>query len=515
MRDSGAGSWAGIDLALLALHAMMPVTASFRDPGGFCFTAKERVLRFVDAGSTSCLQRFLDSASAKAFISDRAVIPTRRLDSSERERLMEDLPEGPAIPTGGVVFEHERVFFPTYPYEWAPEMLAAAGELTLEIARKILQDGFILKDATPYNVLFRGANPVFIDLLSFEARDAGDPVWLPYAQFVRTFLLPLLARKYWDARMIDIFLTHRDGLEPEEVYEMCGVFRRLRPPFLNLVSLPVWMGGKSRNQALYAKPRTMQPEKATFVLEMLFNRLRRSLRSLQPGLCRGSAWAGYMQDHSYSEQSFRAKERFVEDALTMFAPKRILDVGANTGHFSVLAARKGASIVAIDSDAACVGALWRRARAEQLDILPMVVDFSRPTPAIGWRNAECPSFIDRATQSFDCVLMLAVLHHLLVSERIPLDEVLKLAGQLTSRLLIIEYVDPADEMFRTLSRGRGRLFEYLTPHYFEAGASQYFNILNSADLAGSHRRLYILQRKCAPGVTDPGDRVLPQERVTV
>ena len=81
----------------------------------------------------------------------------------------------------------------------------------------IRDDGIGLKDATPYNILFRGPDPVFIDVLSFERRNPGDPTWLPYAQFVRTFLLPLLANKYFGLGLDQILTTRRDGLEPEEV----------------------------------------------------------------------------------------------------------------------------------------------------------------------------------------------------------------------------------------------------------------------------------------------------------
>ena len=55
------------------------------------------------------------------------------------------------------VWEHERIPFPSFPYEWPPEMLEAAGSLTLDLAEAALEEGFGLKDATPYNVLFRGA----------------------------------------------------------------------------------------------------------------------------------------------------------------------------------------------------------------------------------------------------------------------------------------------------------------------------------------------------------------------
>ena len=126
------------------------------------------------------------------------------------------------------VVEHQRVEFPSFAYEWCPEMLHEAGRLTIQIALDLLPEGIGLKDGTPYNVLFQGPNPVFIDVLSFERRDQHDPMWLPYAQFVRTFLLPLLANKHYGVQLSEIFTTRRDGLEHEDVYRWTGPLQRLK-----------------------------------------------------------------------------------------------------------------------------------------------------------------------------------------------------------------------------------------------------------------------------------------------
>ena len=92
-----------------------------------------------------------------------------------------------------LLLKHPRVFFPSYPWEWTPGQWVAAGELTLELCSQLLHEGWILKDATPLNILFEGSRPVFVDLLSIERRDPGSPLWLAYGQFARTFLLPLAA----------------------------------------------------------------------------------------------------------------------------------------------------------------------------------------------------------------------------------------------------------------------------------------------------------------------------------
>lgn len=398
---------------------------------------------------------------------------------------------------GGQILEHEAVPFPSFPYEWSPEMLHAAGHLTLDLAQSLVSEGLGLKDATPYNILFRGPVPVFVDLLSFEQRDPNDPIWLAQAQFERTFLLPLLVNKRFGISIEQVLAARRDGLEPEEVYRVCGKLQRLSPTFLTLVSMPAWLASRQSqdDSSIYEKKSSSDPEKARFILGSSFKRLRRLLDKLEPESRQRSAWSDYMTKNNYCEGQFKAKQSFVEQAMNDFRPRRVLDVGSNTGHFSRIAARCGASVVAIDYDPVVAGHTWREARLQNLDILPLVIDLGRPSPAIGWRNSECPGFLDRACNFFDAVMMLAVIHHLLVSERIPLTEIIDLGAELTTDLLIIEFIAPEDSMFRRLTRGRDRLFSYLTRELFEDTCSKRFEIAHSEHEDGTWRWLYVLRKR--------------------
>src|SRR4029077_13243294 len=340
---------------------------------------------------------------------------------------------------------------------------------TLDLAQALLADGLGLKDGTPYNILFRGPAPVFIDVLSFERRQPGDATWLPYAQFVRTFLLPLLANQAYGLGLDQILTTRRDGLEPEEVYRWSKPSQRLRPPFFSLVSMPTWLGGKHKQDdtSIYQK-KLGDPEKARFILDTMLNGLRRTLKRLKPVEGKTSVWSDYMTvNNNYKADHFQAKQRFVGEALAEFPARSVLDVGCNTGHFSAIAARSGAKVVAVDYDPVVLGTVWRQARAEKLDILPLTVNITRPSPGTGWRNQECSSFLDRARGKFDAVLMLAVIHHMLVTERVPLADIIDLAAELTTDILIIEFISPDDSMFRRLTRGREELHRELTRDLFE------------------------------------------------
>ena len=473
---------------------------SFRDPGGSVFAGKGSIFRIINKSCQEELFGIWETQTIRNLIDNGDLVRSIVPDQETIEELFAD--EAWDNETMGIrnsfVIEHEKIPFVSFPYEWPPEMLHSAGTLTLHINVELLREGIGLKDATPYNVLFAGPNPIFIDLLSIERRDEYDCTWLPYAQFVRTFVLPLIANKYFGLSLADIFLTRRDGLEPQEVYDLCGVVQKFMPPFLTTVSLPKWLGDRHDpdDNKIYQKKRAPNSEKAMFILESLLRRLQRRFDGLAPQRGRRSQWSDYMEcDNSYTPGQMASKEEFVKSFIADYAPINVLDVGCNTGRFSVMAAQIGGSVVAIDYDPTVVGEVWNKAREEKLDILPLVVNLSRPSPSTGWLNIECPSFLDRAYGKFDTVFMLAVLHHMMVTERIPLESIIDLGAKLTTKFMVIEYVDPADNMFRRITRGRDELFLHLTRENFEAACLKQFEIMRSRHIPDSKRWLYILCKK--------------------
>jgi len=476
---------------------------SFRDPAGRLIVAEGRVLRWISHAHRGEFEAFLTSSMVQKRMEAGQIVTHRVLESSEAYEFARkyELTESVDITKSDLVLEHERIPFPSFPYEWPPEMLEAAARLTLDLAQILLDDGLGFKDATPYNVLFRGAEPVFIDVLSIERRDPLDPLWRPYAQYVRTFLLPLVLHQRFGIPLESFLLGRRDGIEPEEAYRICGPLAMLRPPILTLATLPTLLGRRRAAAQVYRRRQARTPEQARFILRGILRGLQRQLGRLKVLKKARSRWSGYVEAReSYTSEQLQQKTQFIDQVLSKYRPRRLLDAGSNTGQFSLQAARTGTSVVAIDSDSVVVGQLWRQAHFERLDILPLVINLARPSPALGWRNGECLAFLDRAKGAFDMVFLLALLHHLLVSERVPLIEIINLAAELTTDLAVIEFVGTADPMFQNLLRGREALFEQLTTDTFEATVRTQFHIIQSEQLAGSCRHLYLLKKLSGPNI---------------
>jgi len=345
-----------------------------------------------------------------------------------------------------------------------------------------LGDGYSLKDATPYNVLFRGSKPVFIDVLSSNAAFQETDLETERA-VLQDFLLPLLAYKYWGFGP-PMCLPNIVTASSRRCVPVLRPIRKFLPPFLTQVSLPTWLLAQRWQESHLSRPRFSRitsRQNSSWI--RCLNRLRRSLQRVVPESGRHTVWSDYQDSCSYTDANFAAKEEFVSTALAEFKPGRVLDIGCNTGHsvtWRPAPVRRSWRLTAIS---VCRRALAAGVGSKPGDT-PAGRGFVSSEPAEGWRNRECASFLERATGAFDMGLMLAVLHHLLVTERIPLDEVLDLAAELTTDLLIIEFVPPDDEMFQT-SPADANIFMPTLPRQFRGGLPEAFSDCSLKQLDGA------------------------------
>jgi SAM-dependent methyltransferase len=462
---------------------------TFRDPAGSIEIRPDGAYRHVNPAYASDALAFLGRPIASRLVSAGHLISSTVLEAP---------PEHDSQP---LLLQHPRVSFASYPWEWTPSLWLSAAELTLNLCSDLLKEGWILKDATPLNVLFQGVQPVFVDVLSIQRADLKQPIWFAYGQFVRTFLLPMLAhtRLGWP---LQVALSRRDGFEPEEIYAALSWTQRLQQPALSAVTLPILLSRRSPRDAAPASgttsmPRTLaDPEIVRQILLKTLSGLRSRMRRVTPSQ-RSSTWSDYVNTaNHYTTEDHAAKRDFVRDALAAARPSRVLDVGCNTGVYSMLAADAGAEVVSIDTDMQAVDRLCIALKGTGKNILPLCVDLAHPTPAAGWQNRETHSFLTRASGHFDTVMMLAVLHHLLLQSQIPLSHIASLCSTLTTRNLILEWVPPQDSMFKQLVRGRDALYAHLTEDAFRDAFAPHFTILREVTLPNG-RILFHFTRRAA------------------
>jgi hypothetical protein len=464
-------------MAELTSFAFLP---TFRDPAGSVELRPDGAYRSIRAPFDAEILAFLALPLASELVAQG------RLIASEVVSQVGD--------TDTLVLRHPRVSFQSYPWEWPPALWLAAAELTLNLCSELIPHGWLLKDATPLNVLFQGSQPVFVDVPSIQRTDPHQPIWLAYGQFVRTFLLPMLAHSHlgWP---LQVSLTRRDGYEPEEIYTALPWTSRLRQPALSAVTLPVLLANNKTLQSGDLASRSLKdPDLVKQVLLKTLKSLSSHMRRITPSH-RASIWSNYAETAThYSDEDHTRKRAFVIAALAKARPVHLLDVGCNTGVYSMLAADAGAEVISIDTDLQAVDRLCANLKGTGKNILPLCVDLARPTPSVGWENRENASFLSRCAGHFDTVMMLAILHHLLLRSQIPMDRIAALCSSLTTAHLILEWVPPTDPKFHELLRGRDAIYESITESAFREAFAPYFTTLDETTLANG-RTMFHLRKK--------------------
>jgi hypothetical protein len=444
----------------------------------------------VSEGRTPEPASFRDPEARVVYSSDGEVLrelsPRGREDWEALERarfFRRALEEGRIVATEELepgLLRHERLPFVSYPYEWPFEMLRDAALLQLGLLDEALAEGFVLKDGTPYNVQWRGSEPVFVDVGSFERLREGEP-WAGYRQFCTLFLYPLMLQAYRGIPPQPWLRGSLEGIEPSEARALLPRFRR---GVLTHVALHDRLEAKHADRQRDVRSELKAAGFKKELIQANVRRLRKLVDRLTPKHGR-SEWAGYREAAPYSDEDAERKERFVREAG---AARLAWDLGANDGRFS--RAVEAEYVLAVDGDERVVGELYSTLRSEDArSILPLVVDLADPSPGRGWRGLERRRLEERGRP--DLVLALALVHHLAIGRNLPFEELVAWLRGLGARL-VIEFADRDDPMVkRLLAAKRAETHESYAREEFERALAAAFEVERSEELASGTRTLYL------------------------
>lgn len=449
--------------------------ASFKDPSGFIYEADGNLYRQVNHSYATAYDLLLSSGLYQKLVD-------RKLLIRHTEVQVDHATPGDRYRT----LQPEVVPFISYPYEWSFEQLRDAALLTLQIMRTALDHGMILKDATPFNIQFIAGRPVFIDTLSFDLYKPSEP-WVAYRQFCQCFLFPLYLEHYLKKDVQKILSVYIEGVPVD-------VTARLLPWKSNL-NLGVWLHVYLQN-TVQRGARTPAANTVQFQKKKLLDLLSHLESILQrfPGeRTFKTTWNHYYDDSILSQEYLHAKEILFNRFIDQLSIRSALDLGANDGYFSKLVAARGIPVIASDVDGQCISRLYREVRKQQItNLLPLILDVSNPSPAIGFHNRERAAFFDRIKT--DLVLALALVHHLVIGKNIPLPLLADWFREIAP-VLIIEFVPRQDEKVQQMLASRQDVFEHYTQEVFEGEFGLYFDIQAREPVPGTHRILYLMKRK--------------------
>ena len=368
------------------------------------------MVRGLTAPAAATVEKLLEEPFFKRLLAGGNVVDTHFLCAEDPiAAAVKDMGWASAV-------EHESVDFLTWPYEWPFSMLKDAALLQLHLVETSVRSGWVLKDATPFNIQWMGIRPVFIDIPSFVPREDGE-YWQGYRQFCSMFLIPLMLTAHLGIPYQPLLRSRLEGIPPEEAVRYFHWLRRFKKGVPSHVWFPAkvegWMrtrGGARRSSS------SSRIQRETALLALLDN-LARLVKGLSYRAST-SAWPRYSGTHSYADDDFERKMAFVEKHTSARRPSLLWDLGANTGTFSRIAARHSEIVVAVDGDHEAVDVLYREARADgEHNIIPLLMDLANPSPGQGWAGRERAPFVER--RSPDMALCLALIHHLRVSANVP------------------------------------------------------------------------------------------------
>lgn len=383
------------------------------------------------------------------------------------------------------VIQPERVPFISYPYEWSFGQLKDAALATLSIQRRAMKQDMSLKDASAYNIQFVRGRATLIDTLSFEMYREGQP-WVAYRQFCQHFLAPLALMALCDVRLNQLLRVHIDGVPLDLASELLPSKTRFN--FGLLTHIHLHAGAQKRYSGAEVKSRagTMSRQAMTGLIDSLESTIKKL--EWNPG---GTEWGNYYDITNYSEAAFQHKKRLVGEWAARVKPGLVWDLGANNGVFSRVAGESGAYVVSSDIDPAAVEQNYRQMKADKDEnLLPLLLDLTNPSPAIGWANRERDSFTARGP--VDMVLALALVHHLAISNNVPLPQLADFFSKL-GKWLVIEFVPKSDSQTQKLLVSREDIFPDYTREEFEAAFRERFKIAEAENVNESERVLYLME----------------------
>lgn len=453
---------------------------SFRDRSNRIFVTGQSVYRALDVKAKALWDavittKFYHKYAASGQIVATKEVPLNMLGAHQNE--------------GGMwiaLLEHERIPVISYPYEWSFGMLKDAALLHLDIMLDALEEGFVLKDATPFNIQFVGTRATLIDVISFE-KLGDDNIWVAHRQFCEMFLYPLMLQAYLKLPFHSWLRGSLDGIPATDMAKLFSWWDYFRPG----VMMQVILQSKLQESFGSSKSNIRSELKAAGMGGELIKANIKKLLSIVHKLnfcISASEWGHYAENTSYSDSEHSIKRAFIAEVMQPSSWKLAWDLGCNTGEYSKIAAEHGAYVVAADSDHLAIERLYQEQKTTAgKAILPLIIKLNDQSPGLGWRGQERAPFASRSKPSI--VFCLALIHHLVITANIPLHEVIAWLASLNAPL-VIEFVGKRDEMVQQLLRNRLDQYPDYTQEGFETALNMFFTIEKRRETKPGKREVF-------------------------
>ncbi len=447
---------------------------SFRDPMGYVYEGHNRIFRVITEAGRKQYEQIPQEVYQQA-IKDNFLIPTRLLPKEEWP-----LQDGHTA----YMLEHDAIPYISYPYEWSFYQLKEAALHHLDFQR------YLLKSA--YNIQFIGSRPIFIDLLSLAPYQPGE-YWIGHHQFCMQFLNPLILRSILGIKHNDWFRGSLEGVPTAEIALMLPTRKKFSWNILTHILLQNKLdksAQRKEDQAIVKAKKQSAYSKLAY--DGLLRQMRNWIAGLEPKKTQSTYWGDYAQTNTYETDEASKKKAFVADFSSHVAPQVLVDLGCNSGDYSLLSIESGAGyVVGFDFDQSAIEAAYHRAKSNAKPFLPLYLNAANPSPDQGWMQAERFGFTKRTKA--DAVIALAFIHHLAIAKNVPLSQLVEWLVEIAPQG-VIEFIPKNDPTVKKMLSLREDIFSDYSQDNFEHILQEKAKIVKKATVSKCGRCLYWFKR---------------------
>ena len=450
---------------------------SFRDPAGQVFYHSSKVYRIIKETG----KKRIDFLESKDLINKSStnnfLIESRALSDQE----MKDL----GFKNEEIIFEHKKIPYVSYPYEWSFSQLKAAALHHLDFNLFLLDQGATLIDASAYNIQFIGSKPIFIDLLSIKEYIEGE-YWYGHKQFCENFLNPLILTSKKGVQFNNWFKGNLEGIPTNDLNNLLNFLDKFSYNIFVHVYLLNKFENKYKDQNKEVKINLKRKFPKNNFISML-KQLRSFIKNLKTKKIK-TFFENYSVANTYEKSEENEKVKIVKKFINENKFNKIIDLGCNDGFYSKIAVNENTNfVVGFDYDPISIDRAFNDLKKNQMNFLPLIFDATNPSSNIGWNESERKSFNKRV--DFDALLALAFEHHLVIAKNIPLLDAINWLISLAPKGLI-EFVPKNDETIQKMIKFKGDIFPDYNENNFKNCIEKKAKILSITQITSSGRKIY-------------------------
>ncbi|WP_124979603.1 class I SAM-dependent methyltransferase [Nonlabens xiamenensis] len=448
--------------------------SSFRDPSGYVFMDQGKLYRKILPSYFETYDQLNDQGIYQSLFDKAWLIPHEEISRDDQS----------------IIICPQKIELITYPYEWSFTQYKHAAQLTLRIQSFLLKRNCSLKDASAFNISFYQGKAIHLDTLSIEPYQQDQP-WKALLQFNQHFLGPLLLAQRQGSHALKSLLYRIEGVPLKEVKSHLGLLSRFHPvlyPHVHLLAKTEV--GTLQQHAQVQDKATLNKDSQLKMLKAL------DLYIGDMEMKENTEWSQYYDHTNYDEDSFQEKKDLIASWCQELQPKTIMDVGGNDGTFGRQLLNQLEHLVVADIDQPAIDQCYKKS-IQTGKVTSLVCDLSQPSPGLGFENQERDALIKRWEEfAPDAVLALALIHHLSLGNNLPFEMTAAFFARF-SPYLIIEFPHREDSWVQFLldsKRDARHLFDGYHVSAFAKAYQQYFKLIKSTPIKGTHRTLFLFQR---------------------